>query len=127
MKEKIESSLEFLRIFCGLSEDVVDVINYLKEHDEKFKSVSAYHSGGGCGHLALGLPDGHILILHTDCGDLEKSYKKYESADDYLTNKDDEDDETGFGWEYDAPNWDDRYCSTQDLDKAKEFIIKSIG
>jgi len=75
------------------------------------EEVVGYGSGGGFYHLFLRLSNGHVVSFHYDHGDVEYSYNTFSSVDDYI--------DTAFGFEYDLPNYDQRFAT---FDTAKTLF-----
>ena len=73
-------------------------------------------SGGGCYHMLMHLDSGHIITFHTSDDDIEISYNKWSSIQDYYDIEEGfpHDDlelvdfEGGMGWEYKSPYYNTR-------------------
>lgn len=71
------------------------------DHDD----YMLYSSGGGFFHAFLHLKNKKVVSIHFCEFNVELSYKEWDSLDEYLDGQDNQD---GFGFEYDYPNWEDR-------------------
>ena len=100
--DRLDNNKEIAIIFL----DMLLVREQIKPFNLKVIDSTSYHSGGGCWHYFLHLSDKRVLTFHhTD--DVEISYKKWNSIDDYL-DADDTETESGFGWEFQSPDYDNR-------------------
>ena len=101
--DRLDDNKEIAIIFL----DMLLVREQIKPFNLKVIDSTSFHSGGGCWHYFLHLSDKRILTFHhTD--DVQISYKKWNSIDDYLDASDDTEAENGFGWESQGPDYDNR-------------------
>lgn len=121
-----------------MSEDAYDIDNGIEETEREmvesivdgFKhrviDVDYFHSGGGCMHLMFMLDSHHIITFHNASEQVEISYNKWESFDDYYdaeerTHSGEVDYEIGMGWEHIQPNSEMRGMNLDILYKNDKF------
>lgn len=113
---KLQANIDWLEAFgcLPINPRLVQALEQIE-----FKDSMAYHSGGGFFHLFLHLNDGRIMSVHLTDFSIEISYKPWESINDYLSQDND-----GFGFEYDQPNWEDRLIGENWTEESILNLVK---
>jgi len=73
----------------------------------KAKDTDFFHSGGGMEHLFIQMEDGRIIALHLGSENIELSFSKWDSINDYIEASY-SDTPSGFGYEQEEPHADRR-------------------
>ena len=82
--------------------------------------ILTFTSGGGYLHTFILLNNKHIVAIHFEDGILEYSFDKFDTIEDYLSEKN-QDKEKGFGWEFMQPNHESRMAELSEGGFTKFF------
>lgn len=89
----------------------------------EFSEYMFFNSGGGFLHLFLHLKNKKIVSIHFADLNIEVSYKSWNWLDDYLERQEEE---TGFGFEYNFPNYQERIVGDNWTPKEFHKIFSKV-
>ena len=118
--KSLENEMSYIKTLDCKEEHLI--FSFFEEVKDRVKDVDSMPSGGGFNHIFLHLEDNHIIAIHPENMDVEHSYEKWDSIDDYTITSNDE--ERGFGWEHNSPNYDSRIINLWSIHDAIEQKFK---